>query len=123
MRQSQTTLRRYYSEQFLSFSRPSCLPKTRTSHLGLLYIYRQAWDDLDELARAVFLAMPLVTNRGGTLASLADVTELDTIEVGDVLNRLVALSLVDSRGDLHQRRYTIHRLTRAFLLEQVVAWQ
>jgi hypothetical protein len=34
----------------------------------------------------------------------------------------VQLNLVDSRGDLKTRRYTIHNLTATFLQEQVVRW-
>jgi hypothetical protein len=36
---------------------------------------------------------------------------------------LVRLNLVDVRGDLQQRRYSIHNLTRTFLHEQVLRWQ
>jgi len=42
--------------------------------------------------------------------------------VTDALIRLVQLNLVDSRGDLLTRRYTIHYLTATFLQEQVVRW-
>jgi DNA-binding MarR family transcriptional regulator len=71
----------------------------------------------------VFLAMPLVTDLMGDQAYLADLTRLDLAEVGDALDRLVALNLVDSRGDLNERRYAIHNLTRTFLQEQVAKWQ
>jgi hypothetical protein len=36
---------------------------------------------------------------------------------------LVLLNLVDARGGLHERRYTIHSLTRTFLQEQVAKWK
>jgi hypothetical protein len=32
-------------------------------------------------------------------------------------------SLVISRGDLEERRYSIHRLTETFLLNEVLKWQ
>ena len=86
------------------------------------YIYWAAWNRLGELARRALLAMPLVTERGGTLDYLAQVSGLDPGRLSGVLAELVALNLVDSRGDLHQRRYTIHALTRSFLLEQVARW-
>ena len=86
------------------------------------FIYRRAWDSFDELTRRVFLAMPLVSDRGGDQAYLANLTALDLANVGDALERLVALNLVDSKGDLHNRRYTIHNLTRTFLQEQVARW-
>jgi DNA-binding SARP family transcriptional activator len=87
------------------------------------YIYRRAWDNFDQKTRQVFLAMPLVTDLIGDEASLANLTGLDSAEVGEALERLVALNLVDSRGDLDERRYAIHNLTRTFLQEQVAQWQ
>ena len=87
------------------------------------FIYRRAWDNFDELTRQVFLAMPLVTDLIGDQASLASLTGLDSARVSDALDRLVALNLVDSRGDLNERRYAIHNLTRTFLQEQVAKWQ
>lgn len=86
------------------------------------YIYRRAWDELDDATRQAFLAMPLVSARGGTLDFLAEVSSLGVTEVRAALEHLVALNLVDGRGDLHERRYTIHNLTRTFLQEQVAQW-
>lgn len=86
------------------------------------FIYRRAWDHLDELTRQVFLAMPLVADHGGSLAYLADLTELTSDHVRYALDHLVALNLVDSKGDLTERRYTVHNLTRTFLQEQVALW-
>ena len=48
------------------------------------------------------------------------VSSLETGPVTDALSRLVQLNLVDSRGDLKTRRYTIHNLTATFLQEQVI---
>ena len=86
------------------------------------YIYRQAWDTLDETARRVLLVMPLVSSLGGTLAHICKVSSLETGAVTDALALLVQLNLVDSRGDLKTRRYTIHNLTATFLQEQVIRW-
>lgn len=87
------------------------------------FIYRRAWDNLDEGTRLVFLSMPLVADPGGSLEYLVDVSGLDPATVSDALDRLMRLNLVDSQGDLSERRYTIHGLTRTFLQEQVVKWQ
>jgi hypothetical protein len=87
------------------------------------FIYRRAWDALPEPAGQVFLAMPLVTNQGGSLAYLADLVDLAPGQIRDALDQLVALNLVNSTGDLAERRYTIHNLTRTFLQEQVAKWQ
>jgi len=87
------------------------------------FIYRRAWDNLDEATRLVFLSMPLVADPGGSLAYLVDVSGLDPATVSDALDRLVTLNLVDSQGNLSERRYSIHGLTRTFLQEQVGKWQ
>ena len=39
------------------------------------------------------------------------------------LGQLVRLNLVESRGGLNERHYTIHNLTRTFLHEQVAKWR
>lgn len=87
------------------------------------FIYRWAWDNLSDLPRRALLAMPLVTERGGSLDFLAHLSGLAAGELTDALAELVTLSLVDSRGDALDRRYTVHNLTRTFLLEQVIRWQ
>ena len=87
------------------------------------YLYRRAWDSLDELSRRALLAMPLATGRGADLDYLAEISELDAGDLRAALTRLVDLNLVDSRGDLNERRYAIHALTRSFLVEQVVRWK
>jgi hypothetical protein len=101
------------------------LAAARGQKVELLYafIYRRAWDNFDEPTRRVFLTMPLVTDMMGDQAYLTGLTGLDSAEVGDALDQLVALNLVDSRGDLKERHYSIHNLTRTFLQEQVAKWQ
>ncbi|MBX3011636.1 MAG: hypothetical protein KF832_09005 [Caldilineaceae bacterium] len=89
------------------------------------YIYRQAWENLDNLAQQTLLLMPLVTEAGGDLDYLVPMAEaagLSAIVVSDALERLVALNLVDNHGGLQERRYTIHALTRTFLQEQILKW-
>ncbi|MFN2167791.1 MAG: NB-ARC domain-containing protein [Anaerolineae bacterium] len=87
------------------------------------YIYRQAWDGLSELCRRALLAFPLVPEQGGDQALLAAISGLEQPHLRDALQELVSLNLVDGRGDLSQRRYTVHGLTRTFLMEQVARWQ
>lgn len=94
----------------------------QTTEQFYTYIYRQAWDALDETARRVLLVMPLVSSLGGTLEHIGKVSSLETGAVTDALGRLIHLNLVDSRGDLKTRRYTIHNLTATFLQEQVIRW-
>lgn len=85
------------------------------------YIYWEAWQALDDFSRKVLLVMPLA--QGGTLAQLAMVSELTMVELSQALEHLVTLSLVDTYGDIEQRRYRIHRLTETFLLTEVIKWQ
>lgn len=110
---------------------PNILDELRQAHgfrMAQLYtfIYRQAWDDLDETTQRVLLLMPLVLETGSDLAfltAMGERTGLAAATVRDGLERLVSLNLVDSRGDLQQRRYTIHSLTRTFLQQQVLRWR
>jgi len=87
------------------------------------FIYRRAWDNLDEPARRLLLAMPLTDSHGGDLDFLAIVSALGDGDLRHALDTLVMLNLVDARGELHHRLYTIHSLTRTFLQEQVAKWQ
>lgn len=85
------------------------------------YVFRNAWDSLGEEDRRVFLAMPLVTEQGGDLEQVADVSGLPVDVTGDSLARLVARNLVEARGAFNQKHYTIHSLTRTFLHE-IARW-
>ncbi len=87
------------------------------------FIYRCAWDALDETSRQTLLAMPLVSARGGSLAYLAEISGLARADLRNALDRLVQLNLVDSRGGLNERQFSIHNLTRTFLHEQVARWK
>lgn len=86
------------------------------------YIYQKAWAKLDRLARRALLIMPLGSPLGDDLDYLAEVGDLERDELRMALNQLVSLNLVDARGGLNDRRYSIHNLTRAFLEEQVARW-
>lgn len=87
------------------------------------YIYRRSWDCLDDLARYALLAMPLANPRGDDLEGIAEVSDLAIGDLRTALNKLLTLNLVDSHGGLYERRYTIHSMTRTFLLGQVAKWQ
>lgn len=86
------------------------------------YIYQKAWSKLDPLARRALLIMPLGSPLGDDLDYLAEVGDLERDELRMALNQLVSLNLVDARGGLNERRYSIHNLTRTFLEEQVARW-
>ncbi len=86
------------------------------------YIYRRAWEALDEPARNLFLAMLLVIDEGEPLEALTAITGLDYAVVHDSLRRLIDLNLVNSGGDYQERYYSIHNLTRTFLQKQALKW-
>jgi len=86
------------------------------------YIYRHAWDNLDATSQDVLLIMPLVNPNGDEMDIISEVGEIEVGLVRNALNQLVTLNLVETRGGLQERRYSIHSLTRAFLHEQVLRW-
>jgi hypothetical protein len=87
------------------------------------FIYRQFWDNLDSLSRQVLLVMPLANPQGDDLEYIAEVGDIAVGDLRQALNKLVTLNLVDARGGLNDRRYSIHSLTRTFLQEQIARWQ
>lgn len=87
------------------------------------YVYRQAWNNLRETERTLLVAMILVGDEGESIAELTQWSELEADEVRRALNTLTLMNLVESRGGLNERRFSIHNLTRTFLHKQVVSWQ
>jgi hypothetical protein len=85
------------------------------------YIYWQDWHMLDDTSRHVFLMMPLAND--GPLDQLEAVTKLDSAILSQALQQLVALSLVQVKGTLDDRRYILHRLTETFLLKEAIKWK
>lgn len=85
------------------------------------YIFRHAWDNMDEMTRSVFIAMPYIPEQGKPLDYLAEACELDINVLSNPISKLVTLNLVNKHG-LTNSRYSIHSLTRTFLHEQIVKW-
>lgn len=86
------------------------------------FIYQQAWARLDEPTRNVLVTMPLVPPDGADLAYLQDLCEVPSEGLRRAIQTLVTHNLVDVRGTIQQRLYTIHGLTRSFLHRHVVQW-
>jgi hypothetical protein len=87
------------------------------------YIYRQAWENLGVNDQELLLTTPLLPKEGGELSYLAAVSGLDAGAVQDALENLIRCSLVDHRRNgLGESFYTIHSLTRTFLLEHKIGW-
>jgi hypothetical protein len=86
------------------------------------FIYRRAWDHLDKLSQRALLIMLLANPFGEELEYLAEIGDLLLDDLRMAMNQLVTLNLVDARGGIQERRYSIHGLTRTFLREQVAKW-
>ncbi len=89
------------------------------------YVYQRIWERLDDLTQRILLLMPLATEQGADFAFLAQMAAaagIDHPQLRDGLERLSALNLVESRGDLHKRLFAIHSLTRSFLQQDVLRW-
>lgn len=86
------------------------------------FLYRRAWEHLDEVSRRVWLAMPLAPKRGADRAYLTALCQLASADLQHGIEQLLALNLIDSRGELQVRRYTIHNLTRTFLQQGIAQW-
>lgn len=87
------------------------------------HIYWRAWHLLTAEAQQVLAIMPLVAESGGRLEQIATVAGLEGDRLNAALKQLAALSLVNVRGTVEERRYSIHRLTEMFLLNEVIKWQ
>ena len=84
------------------------------------YIYWQAWQALDDSARRLLLAMPMLHN--ATYEQQAAVTELSAEQMQPALTQLINLSLLQVGGDVNETRYRLHRLTETFLMNEVLKW-
>lgn len=83
------------------------------------YLYRRAWEQLEDDARTVWLTMPLLTEAVATVENLARYTDLDAQPVREALDQLVQLNLVNCYTDLYSARFTLHNLTRTFLINEI----
>jgi hypothetical protein len=85
------------------------------------YIYWQAWELLSPAGKQTLVVMPLAQE--GSFEEVMEESELDAAQAGQALRELAGLSLVEVGGDLERPRYSIHRLTETFLLNEVIKWQ
>ena len=76
---------------------------------------------LNDAGQQTLLLMPLAQE--GTLKQLSALSRLAQDELHQALEQLAKLSLVQVEGDLETRRYSIHRLTETFLLNEATTWQ
>ncbi|HRW06445.1 MAG TPA: NB-ARC domain-containing protein [Caldilineaceae bacterium] len=99
--------------------------RSRSAESLYTFIFRRAWEHMSEPTRLLFIAMLLTSDDGDTFDELLAICQGDVsdIDLRTGLRQLVMFNLVESRGNLFERRYAIHNLTRSFLHRQVKIWQ
>ena len=80
------------------------------------YIYSEIWESLPDESKTTLLALTQAGETGFNLEHLVAVSGLSEAVVDQCLQELILLSLVDLKGSLFERRYSLHRLTEVFLL-------
>jgi hypothetical protein len=80
------------------------------------YIYSEIWESLPDESKMTLLALTQAGETGFNLDHLVAVSSLPEATVDQCLQELILLSLVDLKGSLFERRYSLHRLTEVFLL-------
>lgn len=86
------------------------------------FIFWQAWSRLGSRERDVLLLMPLFAESGAEVAAIKRICGWEGDQVVEALRQLANVSLVNVSGDLSYRRYSIHRLTEQFLVQEVIKW-
>lgn len=84
----------------------------------LRFIHQQAWETLLSDCQRVLQAMILVADDGGQLEQISAAAGLSLNATAACLARLATLSLIQIRGNLHEKWYALHPLTRHFLIQQ-----
>jgi hypothetical protein len=86
------------------------------------HIYWQSWRTIGEDGRLLLQTMPLVSGDGATLDYLKDISKLEDNRLWAAIAELRGRSLLDVWGDLNQKRYGIHPLTKSFLKTEIIHW-
>ncbi len=81
----------------------------------LNFIFDDAWSTLEPECQQVLGALLFTSQEGGRLEQIVDTTNMEANKVVSCLYLLSSLSLVFIIGDLNERRYALHPLTRNFL--------
>lgn len=87
------------------------------------YIFERSWEQLGDLERQVLVVMPLIQPAGEPQAYLSDVANLSSADLGSALTQLANLNLVQVHREKPAYRYSIHSLTRTFLLNEAIGWK
>lgn len=85
------------------------------------FIYRRAWLELDDAARAMLLSLLHIAPEGEDLEWLQLVAGLPLDAFDSALEQLLAYSLLDAGGSAAMPRYRLHRLTITFLQTEILS--
>jgi hypothetical protein len=100
-----------------------CQARGRTIEDLYRFIYWRSWYLLNYEARQVLTIMPMIAESSGGLEQIATLSKLENEPLTEALQQLVTLCLVNAQGPIEARRYSIHRLTETFLVNEVIKWQ
>jgi hypothetical protein len=100
------------------------LEKSRPGPIEEMYrrIYWEAWRTLSTDAQALLQAMPLVAEPGALPEQMQAISGLEEARFWPAVHQLFARSLLEVRGTIYEKRYSIHRLTETFLHTEIVDW-
>ncbi|MCK5923560.1 MAG: hypothetical protein KAG66_21675, partial [Methylococcales bacterium] len=88
------------------------------------HIYHKVWHSLTPTAQSILQIMPLIANTGALPAQISAISGIkDNGILFAGIAELANHSLLEVRGTLHQRRYSIHRLTASFLQIEINDWK
>ncbi|MEZ4618481.1 MAG: NB-ARC domain-containing protein [Caldilineaceae bacterium] len=101
------------------------LQQSNDTQIDQLYrfLFAQSWQALDKAERRLLLYMPLVPSRGEEIAWIAAATGRDEAAVTSDMEQLLKLNLVNVHRDSTPFRYSIHQVTRTFLLNDAIHWR
>lgn len=94
-------------------------PGAAISEKLYLHIYQKIWVQLTDEQRQVLQAFLLTPETGCASKILEKSIALEPHVVRGALHHLHILNLVMVHGDINQKRYAVHNLTRTFLQRQV----
>jgi hypothetical protein len=86
------------------------------------HIYWRAWRSLSPEGQQLLQAMPLVAETGALPAQMMAISGLEEGSLWTAVTELFSRSLLEVRGDVRERRYSIHRLTETFLRTEIIDW-
>ncbi len=86
------------------------------------HIYWEAWRSLSQAGQKLLQAMPLVAETGALPDQMMAMSGLAEDQFWLAVTELFSRSLLEVRGDVRERRYSVHRLTETFLRTEIIDW-